>query len=118
MYVLFLSIEPSPPKKAKSTTTNAAEATKKAPAKKKTAAKAKEEPATEGGVDESDFSKAVRVLTSAKLTKKSVNRKVDRHCPRGPMYQVFGDWDCMLNQTNIGQNNNKFYVIQLLQPKG
>lgn len=24
----------------------------------------------------------------------------------------------MLNQTNIGQNNNKFYVIQLLESKG
>ncbi|KAI0985382.1 hypothetical protein GJ496_004262 [Pomphorhynchus laevis] len=24
------------------------------------------------------------------------------------------DWDCMLNQTNVGKNNNKFYVIQLL----
>ena len=32
--------------------------------------------------------------------------------------QVVGDWDCMLNQTNIGQNNNKFYVIQLLQRGG
>ena len=122
---LFIPIEPSPPKKAKNitdgTASNATEATKKAPAKKKTAAKAKEtpkeEPATEGGVDESDFSKAVRVLTSAKPTKKSVNRKVDRNCRGGLMYQVFGDWDCMLNQTNIGQNNNKFYVIQLLRYK-
>ena len=25
------------------------------------------------------------------------------------------DYDCMLNQTNIGQNNNKYYVIQLIQ---
>jgi len=24
-------------------------------------------------------------------------------------------WDCMLNQVNIGQNNNKFYKIQLIQ---
>ena len=117
-------VEPSPPKKAKTVTDGAtakpAKATKKAPAKKKTA-KAKEtpkeEPATEGGVDESDFSKAVRVLTSVKPAKKSVNRKVDRHCPGGGMYEVFGDWDCMLNQTNIGQNNNKFYVIQLLRYK-
>eukprot|EP00731_Ephydatia_muelleri_P003429 Em0001g3429a len=31
------------------------------------------------------------------------------------MYTVVDDWDCMLNQTNIGQNNNKFYVIQLLK---
>uniref|UniRef100_A0A8C5WDR3 Poly [ADP-ribose] polymerase n=1 Tax=Leptobrachium leishanense TaxID=445787 RepID=A0A8C5WDR3_9ANUR len=27
---------------------------------------------------------------------------------------VFEDYDCMLNQTNIGHNNNKFYIIQLL----
>ena len=31
---------------------------------------------------------------------------------------MVGDWDCMLNQTNIGQNNNKFYVIQMLQQGG
>ena len=31
--------------------------------------------------------------------------------------QVVDDWDCMLNQTNIGHNNNKFYVIQLLKNK-
>jgi len=24
-------------------------------------------------------------------------------------------WDCMLNQTDIGNNNNKFYVIQLIE---
>ncbi|OWF38950.1 poly [ADP-ribose] polymerase 3-like [Mizuhopecten yessoensis] len=28
---------------------------------------------------------------------------------------VYKDYDCMLNQTNIGHNNNKFYVIQVLQ---
>lgn len=28
--------------------------------------------------------------------------------------QVHEDYDCMLNQTNIGNNNNKFYVIQVL----
>ena len=31
---------------------------------------------------------------------------------------MVGDFDCMLNQTNIGQNNNKFYVIQLLESRG
>ena len=30
-------------------------------------------------------------------------------------WHVVDDWDCMLNQTNIGQNNNKYYIIQLLQ---
>lgn len=28
---------------------------------------------------------------------------------------VHEDYDCMLNQTNIGHNNNKFYVIQVLE---
>ncbi|XP_060076996.1 protein mono-ADP-ribosyltransferase PARP3-like [Ylistrum balloti] len=28
---------------------------------------------------------------------------------------VYSDYDCMLNQTNIGHNNNKYYVIQVLQ---
>lgn len=91
---------------------------KKAPAKKKTV---KEEPAAaEGGTDESDFSKAVRELTSAKPAKKkktSFNRKVDSYVPGHLHYKVFEDWDCMLNQTNIGHNNNKFYVIQLIQHK-
>lgn len=34
------------------------------------------------------------------------------------VFQVVGEYDCMLNQTNIGQNNNKFYVIQLLETMG
>jgi poly [ADP-ribose] polymerase len=29
-------------------------------------------------------------------------------------YQVVDDWDVMLNQSNVGANNNKYYVIQLL----
>ncbi|TCD65883.1 hypothetical protein EIP91_002043 [Steccherinum ochraceum] len=37
-------------------------------------------------------------------------------------HQVFsnteGVWDAMLNQTDIGKNANKFYVIQLLHPVG
>ena len=28
--------------------------------------------------------------------------------------EVHEDYDCMLNQTNIGNNNNKFYIIQVL----
>lgn len=28
------------------------------------------------------------------------------------------DYDCTLNQTNIGANNNKFYIIQLLEHNG
>ncbi|KAK2189857.1 hypothetical protein NP493_95g03042 [Ridgeia piscesae] len=31
---------------------------------------------------------------------------------------VYEDYDCMLNQTNIGHNNNKFYVIQIVVNNG
>lgn len=34
-------------------------------------------------------------------------------CPLWP--QVHEDYACTLNQTNIGSNNNKFYIIQLLE---
>ncbi|XP_017271173.1 protein mono-ADP-ribosyltransferase PARP3 [Kryptolebias marmoratus] len=45
------------------------------------------------------------------------NRKVDEHCPLSSSGQVYEDYDCMLNQTNIGHNNNKFYVIQVVKEK-
>jgi len=32
--------------------------------------------------------------------------------------QVVDDFDCMLNQTNIGHNNNKYYVIQVIESAG
>lgn len=66
-------------------------------------------------------------------------RKVDEHCSlsassevrtsspqsfqgvllhqRWLSHQVHEDYDCMLNQTNIGHNNNKFYVIQVVKEK-
>ena len=40
--------------------------------------------------------------------------QVDQMVPGSHGYTVVDDWDCMLNQTNIGQNNNKFYIIQML----
>jgi poly [ADP-ribose] polymerase len=46
--------------------------------------------------------------------KKGAAIKVDETCSlKGAT--VVGDWGAMLNQTNIGNNNNKFYVIQVLQ---
>uniref|UniRef100_A0A674NQ20 Poly (ADP-ribose) polymerase family, member 3 n=1 Tax=Takifugu rubripes TaxID=31033 RepID=A0A674NQ20_TAKRU len=42
-------------------------------------------------------------------------RKVDEHCQVSASAEVHEDYDCMLNQTNIGQNNNKFYVIQVIK---
>ena len=48
---------------------------------------------------------------------------VDEYCPDGMRYHVYEGsdgtvWDAMLNQTNIGANANKFYVIQLLETDG
>jgi poly [ADP-ribose] polymerase len=43
---------------------------------------------------------------------------VDDHCPLKSKAKVVDDWDTMLNQTNIGANNNKFYVIQLVESGG
>ncbi|KAK3890663.1 hypothetical protein Pcinc_005397 [Petrolisthes cinctipes] len=44
---------------------------------------------------------------------------VDALCPIAATSHVYEDdddvWDCMLNQTNIQFNNNKFYLIQLLE---
>jgi len=44
--------------------------------------------------------------------------EVDSNCPGASQYTVHGDYNAMLNQTNIGANNNKFYVIQLLEKGG
>ncbi|HUS30396.1 MAG TPA: WGR domain-containing protein [Kofleriaceae bacterium] len=48
---------------------------------------------------------------------KKLNIPVDSVCPLQGA-KVHEDFDCMLNQTNIGANNNKFYVIQLLEKGG
>ncbi len=43
---------------------------------------------------------------------------VDDPCPLKSSAKVHEDYDAMLNQTNIGANNNKFYVIQVLEAGG
>src|SRR5437764_5298152 len=40
---------------------------------------------------------------------------MDDLCPLKAKGRVVDDWDAMLNQTNIGANNNKYYVIQLVE---
>ena len=46
---------------------------------------------------------------------------VDSLCPARTHTAVYcdseGPWDAMLNQTNVGSNNNKYYLLQLLQNK-
>lgn len=64
-------------------------------------------------VDDGGLKAAVEKLKSADKGK-TWNYAPDSHCTLSGA-QVVEDYDCMLNQTNIGQNNNKYYVIQLLQ---
>lgn len=44
---------------------------------------------------------------------------VDEQFPHAHTHHVLQDgedlWDCLLNQTNLAQNNNKYYIIQLLE---
>lgn len=45
--------------------------------------------------------------------------KVDSYCCQlASNGHVVDDFDCMLNQTNIGYNNNKYYVIQVIESAG
>jgi poly [ADP-ribose] polymerase len=64
------------------------------------------------------MAKASKVAaTSAPAAGKTVFIPVDDNCPvKGAA--VHEDFDCILNQTNVGANNNKFYVIQLLTKGG
>ena len=76
-------------------------------------AQVKEEPEEDTDAGKSSFSKAAATLRKADQKKRKP--KVDSHMGSASLYEVVDDWDCMLNQTNIGHNNNKFYVIQLLK---
>ncbi|KAI0321004.1 PARP-domain-containing protein [Amylostereum chailletii] len=55
----------------------------------------------------------VTVLKRGAAPVDPISGYVDTH----KVYEAHGEvWDAMLNQTNIGWNSNKFYVIQLLHP--
>ncbi|KAM9410726.1 protein mono-ADP-ribosyltransferase PARP3-like isoform 1-T3 [Pholidichthys leucotaenia] len=88
------------------------------PAKRKAAAaraggkKAKEEPETPKVKD--SFTSAKEALLAAGSQVKG-KKKVDDNCYLSSSGEVHEDYDCMLNQTNIGHNNNKFYVIQVIK---
>ena len=49
---------------------------------------------------------------------------IDSHCPHHAriggsiLCDTDGAWDAMLNQTNVGSNNNKYYLLQLIQKNG
>ncbi|NXK59039.1 PARP3 polymerase, partial [Sylvietta virens] len=60
-------------------------------------------------------------LATLKTAPKEKHRAtIDGLCPLSTALgaQVYEDYDCTLNQTNISANNNKFYIIQLLEHGG
>ncbi|XP_077182003.1 protein mono-ADP-ribosyltransferase PARP3 [Paroedura picta] len=90
---------------------------RKAPAQTKAAAKGKkvkEEPEPE----EDSFRSTVEALKAA--PKEKLKAKIDAACQlcNTSDAKIYEDYDCMLNQTNIGHNNNKFYIIQLIEHNG
>ncbi|XP_066554199.1 protein mono-ADP-ribosyltransferase PARP3 [Amia ocellicauda] len=70
--------------------------------------KIKEEPEA----PEDSFKSAKEALKAA--PKEKCKSKVDEHC-NVFCAEIYEDYDCMLNQTNIGHNNNKFYIIQVIK---
>ncbi|XP_040889847.1 protein mono-ADP-ribosyltransferase PARP3 isoform X2 [Toxotes jaculatrix] len=74
--------------------------------------KGKKEPETPKPKDA--FTSAKEALLAAGPQVKG-KKKVDEHCSLSSSGEVYEDYDCMLNQTNIGHNNNKFYVIQVIE---
>lgn len=70
-----------------------------------------EEPATPEKPKDA-FTSAKEALKAAGPQVKA-KKKIDDLCDADG--EIYEDYDCMLNQTNIGHNNNKFYVIQLIE---
>lgn len=119
-------VDKTPPKKAKPTpkkkdkllpTKKVAASTKKAKpvaTKKASAAAKKAEVVTTKVKPEDETPKVRSVVVKGKAA-------VDAASGMSEKAHVYEDealsvvWDCMLNQTNIQNNNNKFYLIQLLE---
>ncbi len=105
-------------KTAKKKTATKKKVTKKAATKKKVASKktATKKPAAKkvAAKKKTPTKKAAKKAAAKKVG----SRTVDSSCPLSGSATVHEDWDAMLNQTNIGANNNKFYVIQLLLKGG
>ncbi|XP_029410301.1 protein mono-ADP-ribosyltransferase PARP3 isoform X2 [Nannospalax galili] len=69
----------------------------------------------QGTGEKDSFGSTAEALRAAPEDKRII--RVDPTCPlsHNPETQVHEDYDCTLNQTNIKNNNNKFYIIQLLE---
>ncbi|NWV01266.1 PARP3 polymerase, partial [Upupa epops] len=70
------------------------------------------------GEEDDTWSSTLAALRNAPEEK--LPATIDGMCPLStvPSAQVYKDYSCTLNQTNISANNNKFYIIQLLQHDG
>ncbi|XP_012940538.1 poly [ADP-ribose] polymerase 2 [Aplysia californica] len=79
-----------------------------------------EEPKPKSGRGKGKSAATKSTVRTVKVKKGSA--PVDSLCPIADSSEVYtaGNvvWDCMLNQTNISNNNNKFYLIQLLKKEG
>lgn len=96
-----------PPKRKRGGATAAAKRSKKQ----------KKEEVVEEEEAGSSVSDAIQALKKADKAKPKSKAKVDAMCSLSSG-QVHEDFDCMLNQTNIGHNNNKFYIIQVIEYGG
>jgi len=94
------------------------------PASKKTVKKEEAEPAAAPPkkTAKTETVKAAPAAPAAAASKpaaggndKKRGKVVDKEVPGRGEYAVVDDWSIMLNQTNVGANNNKYYVIQVLQ---
>lgn len=88
-----------------------------APPKKTAKKSASSGPSSSGSADSKKSASSAPVLLKTVVVKGSA--PVDEYCPINSTAHVYTEgsdvYDCMLNQTNIGMNNNKYYVIQLLE---
>ena len=88
------------------------------PPKRKAAKAGKKDPDTSNG-DAKEVKKSIQdKMKKTKSVGKKSSSKVDPNCPVGTGCEIFKEggesWDCMLNQTNIQNNNNKYFLLQLL----
>ncbi|XP_041318849.1 protein mono-ADP-ribosyltransferase PARP3 isoform X3 [Pyrgilauda ruficollis] len=68
-------------------------------------------------VEEEDHTWSSTLATLKTAPKEKPPATIDGLCPlsTAPGARVYEDYNCTLNQTNISANNNKFYIIQLLE---
>ncbi|XP_003217614.2 protein mono-ADP-ribosyltransferase PARP3 [Anolis carolinensis] len=81
--------------------------------------KLKKEPEPKPEPEEDSFHSTLVALKAA--PKEKLKSKIDSACwlsSSAGDAKIYEDYDCMLNQTNIGHNNNKFYIIQLIEENG